>query len=78
MASLQLKPHQQQIVKHFKYYSLERKSLKPAGHKELTTQELVDKLAEDQDDPLTHKIVANTVDINARHIKKMLNNQAAY
>lgn len=52
--------------------------MNPTGHKELTAKEIVDKLAEDKDDPLTQKIVANTVDMNARHVKKMLKDQGAY
>lgn len=64
------------MVKHFKFYSLERKAMRPAGYKDRTTQETFEKLCQDPDDPITKKIVANTVDMNARHIKRMVNDEA--
>ena len=78
LAGIHLKSHQQQMVKYFKQYSLERKSLRSSAHKDLTTAQLLEMLKEDADDPINRMVIANTVDLNARYIKKMLRSDGAY
>jgi hypothetical protein len=63
------------MVKHFKQYSLERKGIKPSGYQGLNNHQLLQKLHADadEDDPKMHRlIVSNAVDLDSRHMRRML------